>query len=73
MVARPGSARTSITAASLSSIRLMIRMVTATVVTAAVLAGTAVGAVVSHPTPAGMARARGLLLRRGDFGRGWTS
>jgi hypothetical protein len=57
----------------LSSTRLAIRTAAATVVTVAVLAGTAVGAVASHPTPAGMARARALLLRRGDFGRDWTS
>lgn len=40
---------------------------------AALLAATAGAAVTSHPTPAGKAVARKALLRRSDFGRGWTS
>jgi hypothetical protein len=56
-----------------SSTRLTIRTAGVTAVCVAVLAGTAVGAVASHPTRSGMALARGLLLRRGDFSPGWTS
>ena len=37
------------------------------------LAASASAAVHTHSTPAGMALARGLLLQRGDLGRGWTS
>jgi hypothetical protein len=40
---------------------------------AALLAGSATGAVAIHPTPAGMAVARQELLKRSDLGRGWTS
>jgi hypothetical protein len=57
----------------LSSLRLTGRIVVIAGVLGALLPGTAAGAVTSHPTPAGNALARGLLLRRGDFGRGWTS
>lgn len=48
-------------------------MVVVAVVLAAMLAGTAGGAVATHPTAAGKALARGTLLRRSDLGRGWKS
>ena len=48
-------------------------MVVVAVVLAVLLAGTAGGAVATHPTAAGKALARGTLLRRSDLGRGWTS
>jgi hypothetical protein len=57
----------------LSSLRLTGRIVVVAGVLGALLAGTAAGAVAPQRTPAGNALARGLLLRRGDFGRGWTS
>lgn len=40
---------------------------------AALLAGTAVGAVTTHPTAAGKALARATLLRASDLGRRWTN
>ena len=43
------------------------------VVLALLLAGTAGGAVATHPTAAGKALARNLLLRPSDLGRSWTS
>lgn len=57
----------------MSSLRLTGRIVVVAGVLGALLAGTAAGAVASRTTPAGNALARRLLLRRGDFGRGWTS
>jgi hypothetical protein len=53
--------------------RLTGRIVVAAVALAAVLVGTATGAVATHPTPAGMALARRALLSRSDLGRRWTS
>jgi hypothetical protein len=57
----------------LSFSRLTGRIVVAAVALAALLGGTASGAVATHRTPAGMAAARHELLRRSDLGRGWTS
>ena len=53
--------------------RIIGRIVVAAVALAALLAGSAGGAVATHPTPAGMAAARNALLRRSDVGRAWTS
>jgi hypothetical protein len=57
----------------LSSLRLIGRTVVAALVLAALLTGTAGGAVTTHPTEAGKALARATLLRASDLGRSWTS